>query len=142
MAGITSPWGAAKGILILGTHRVFTVETSEVVFVEVTNALRRKGIPTGTGSEVARLVRELRLTIHPRPSDEDVREGIRKYLPLMRHRADVSVLVGAVAAKPDWLVSANPKHFNPEVARATGLRIVTPEQLMRYVSVTETPCRS
>ena len=140
--GISAEWGAAKAILILGGHRVLALETSEVVFVEVTRALRRKGIPAGGGSAFAKLVRTIGLTIHPRPSEEDIRDGLQRYLPSMRHQADVSVLVAAIAAKPDWLVSCNASHFNPQVARASGLRIVTPAQLMRYLNVRDAPERS
>jgi len=87
-------------------------------------------------------VRTIGLTIHPRPSEEDIRDGLQRYLPSMRHQADVSVLVAAIAAKPDWLVSCNASHFNPQVARASGLRIVTPAQLMRYLNVRDAPERS
>ncbi|MBI2940956.1 MAG: hypothetical protein HYY04_11020 [Chloroflexi bacterium] len=141
MEGISAPWGAAKAILILGSHRVFEVETSEVVHAEVVGALQRKGLATGSSSDFARLMRELRLSIHPRPSEDEVRKGIAQYLALVRHRADMPVLVAAVAARPDWLVSGNPSHFTPEVARATGLRIVTPAHLMRYLSISEVPRR-
>lgn len=139
--GISAEWGAAKGILILGCYGVLALETSEVVSVEVTRVLGRKGIPTGARSAFAKLVQTIGLIIHPRPLEGDIREGIQQYLPLMRHRADIPVLVAAIAAKPDWLVSSNPSHFNAEVARASGLRIVTPAQLMRYLSVSEVPQR-
>ena len=31
-----------------------------------------------------------------------------------------------MAAKPDWLLTHNVKHFTPAVAERTGLRIATP----------------
>jgi len=131
-------WCAARAILILGSHRVLELETSEVVMAEVTGALQRKGLPTGTGSEFGRLLRVLRLTVHPKPSVLEVVEGIERFLPLMRHKADIAVLVSALSAKPDWLMSGNLEHFTPAVARATGLRIVSPAQLMTYLGISHT----
>ncbi len=139
--GLTAQWGAAKAFLILGTHKVLRVETSEVVLAEVAAALQRKRIPTDEDSSFARLLRELNIVVHPRPSDEEVRAGIARFLPLLRHRADVPILVTALRAKPDWLVSSNPKHFSADVARGSGLRIVTPPQLMRFLRLEDTPRR-
>ncbi|MBI4320689.1 MAG: PIN domain-containing protein [Chloroflexi bacterium] len=140
--GMVAPWSAARALLILGAYRVILSETSEVVLVEVTRALERKGIPTNERSDFARLLRKLSLTVHARPSEEDVRQGLAKFLPLLHHRADVPVLVAAIAAAPDWLVSSNPDHFTPRVAKACGLRIVTPAQLMRYLGVSDVSQRT
>ncbi|TAK36197.1 MAG: hypothetical protein EPO21_03430 [Chloroflexota bacterium] len=132
---ICADWGAAKAILVLGCYSVLVVETSEVVLAEVVAALQRKDIPTGPTSDFAKLLKKLRLTLHPKPSRADVQAGIEKYLPLMRHKTDVAVLVSAILANPDWLVSDNPDHFSSAVASASGLRIVSSPQLMRYLNV-------
>lgn len=137
MQGISANWGAAKAILILGASGVFSVETSEVVVFEIEVALARNGVSTGPDSEFARLIRELKLVIHPRPSEEAVRDGIKEYLPIVRHMADIPVVVAAVSASPDWLVSSNTKHFNTSLAVKTGLRVVSPSQLLRYLQLTE-----
>ncbi len=42
---------------------------------------------------------------------------------LIRHEADVPVLLSAMATKPDWLLTHNTKHFTKAVARRTSLRI-------------------
>ncbi|MDX6457253.1 MAG: hypothetical protein QOE55_950, partial [Acidobacteriaceae bacterium] len=44
------------------------------------------------------------------------------------------VLLSAIAAQPDWLLSHNTKHFTPAVAERTGLRIATPMQFFRTLS--------
>ncbi|MBI4491250.1 MAG: hypothetical protein HY690_00445 [Chloroflexi bacterium] len=137
MQGISASWGAAKAVLILGASGVFSVETSEVVVFEVKAALARSGIATGPGSEFARLIQELKLVVHPRPSEDAVREGMELYLPVVRHKADIPVVVAAVSASPDWLVSSNTRHFNARVALKTGLRIVSPPQLLRYLQLTD-----
>ena len=53
---------------------------------------------------------------------------------LIRHAADVPVLLSAVASKPDWVLTHNPKHFTKAVARRTSLRIATPAEFFRALS--------
>jgi hypothetical protein len=53
---------------------------------------------------------------------------------LIRHASEVPVLLSAMAAEPDWLLSHNTKHFTPAVARRTGLRIATPVEFFETLS--------
>jgi hypothetical protein len=53
---------------------------------------------------------------------------------LIRHQADVPVLLSAIAAKPDWVLSNNSKHFTQDVAQRTGLRIATPMEFFQTLS--------
>lgn len=53
---------------------------------------------------------------------------------LIRHAADVPVVLSAMAAKPDWLLSNNIKHFTQTVAQRTGLRIATPVEFFKTLS--------
>jgi hypothetical protein len=53
---------------------------------------------------------------------------------LIRHAADVPVLLAAIASRPDWLITHNTKHFTPAVARRSGLRIATPVEFFRALS--------
>jgi putative PIN family toxin of toxin-antitoxin system len=48
------------------------------------------------------------------------------------HQEDAPILAAAIAAEVDYLVTGNTKHFiaDPEVARKSGLTIVTPAQLV------------
>ncbi|HKV42607.1 MAG TPA: hypothetical protein VJX67_25620 [Blastocatellia bacterium] len=48
----------------------------------------------------------------------------------IRHMNDVPVLVTAIKAKPDWLVTSNTEHFDAAVSARTGLRIVTPKEFL------------
>jgi hypothetical protein len=41
---------------------------------------------------------------------------------LIRHASDVPVLLSAIEAKPDWLLTHNTKHFTQVVAARCGLR--------------------
>jgi len=53
---------------------------------------------------------------------------------LIRHAADVPVLLSAMASKPDWLLTHNKKHFTQSVAKRTGLRITTPKEFFHTLS--------
>jgi hypothetical protein len=50
---------------------------------------------------------------------------VRSNRHLIRHAADVPMLLSAMASKPDWLLTHNTKHFTQAVAKRTGLRITT-----------------
>jgi len=54
--------------------------------------------------------------------------------PLIRHAADVPVLLSALDCRPDWLLTHNTKHFSEMVAKRTGLRISTPSGFFRTVA--------
>ena len=66
----------------------------------------------------------------PRPP-EDLINSSRH---LIRHAADVPVLLSAMACKPDWLLTHNTKHFTKTVAQRTSLRIATPADFFRALS--------
>lgn len=53
---------------------------------------------------------------------------------LIRHAADVPVLLSAMAGNPDWLLTHNTRHFTQAIAKRIGLRIVTPATFFRTLS--------
>ncbi len=55
-------------------------------------------------------------------------------LPAPHHAADLPILVSAILARPNWVMSSNDRHWNPDVARRTGPRIVTPLEFLSHVS--------
>jgi hypothetical protein len=59
---------------------------------------------------------------------------VRSSRYLIRHEADVPVLLSAMASKPDWLRTHNIKHFTKGVAHRTSLRIATPAEFFRALS--------
>jgi hypothetical protein len=63
--------------------------------------------------------------------DEDL---VRSSRHLMRHAADVPVVLSAIASKPDWLLTHNTKHFTKAVAERTALRIATPAEFFWALS--------
>ena len=66
----------------------------------------------------------------PFPADTLVRSSRH----LIRHAADVPILLSAMASKPDWLLTHNTKHFTQAVAKRAGLRITTPAEFFRTLS--------
>ena len=63
--------------------------------------------------------------------DEDL---VRSSRHLIRHAADVPVLLSAIASKPDWVLTHNTKHFTKTVAKRSSLRIATPAEFFRELS--------
>ena len=62
-----------------------------------------------------------KLDVRPDPPLEVVLEARRKFLPTMRHLADIPVLAAAIEAKADFIVSGNRKHFNDATAVRAGI---------------------
>jgi predicted nucleic acid-binding protein len=137
-AGIVSTWGLDKAVLSLCAARICRLVLAEAVREEVEeNLLARLG---GTDSADAdrvlghytRLIALMKPEVAPYPTQAEVTASRH----LIRHAADVSVLLSAMASRPDWLLTHNTKHFTPAVARRTGLRIATPAEFFRALSRT------
>ena len=137
-AGIVSTWGLDKAVLSLCAARICRLVLAEVVREEVEeNLLIRLG---GTDSvdanrvlgQYARLMALMRPEVVPYPTQAEVMASRH----LIRHAADVPVLLSAMASRPDWLLTHNTKHFTPAVARRSGLRIATPVEFFRAISET------
>jgi len=128
-AGIASPKGAARVLLLLGeTGRVILI-VSEQVIAETERATARK-IP-GVLREVRLAILKSRVMIRLDPPAE----AIWEHKDWISHMADVPILVAAVQAEVDYLVTLNRKHFidDPQVAKRTGLRIGTPGDALAWV---------
>ena len=65
------------------------------------------------------------------PSSEDV----RAFRDIISHQADVPIVVAAMRARVDYLVTLNRRHFidDPGVAARSGLQIGTPGQVLAWV---------
>jgi hypothetical protein len=65
------------------------------------------------------------------PSPEEVRSG----LFLIKDPTDVPILLAAIQAKVDYLVTLNRRHFidDPEVAKLSSLNIGTPGDALVWV---------
>jgi hypothetical protein len=77
-----------------------------------------------------RLVKLTSPELVPYPDERLVRANQH----LIRHAADVPVLLSAMTSHPDWLLTHNTKHFTKAVAHRTSLRIATPADFFRALS--------
>jgi predicted nucleic acid-binding protein len=138
--GILSAWGLDKAVLSLCSAGICRMVLSEYVREEVEENLlaRSAALHLDEAAQVIddylKLIKLARAELVPLPSRQEVAQSRR----LIAHDADVPVLLSAMRAKPDWLITNNIKHFTPQVARRTGLRIETPggffQQLSRGIS--------
>lgn len=126
-AGSLSAQGAGRQLLFLGEASRITIIVSEQVIAETERALARKaprGLPYFREALLlARIIKD------PSPADIRANEG------LIAHRADVPILVAAMQAKVDYLVTFNRRHFleDPGVADRSGLRIGTPGDALAWL---------
>ncbi len=136
LGGIISPWGLDKATLSLCAARVCQLVLAEVVRDEVEENLRlhARRLPSLDPEQLVedyrRLITLTRPEMVPYPKEDLV--GSSRHL--IRHAADVPVLLSAVASKPDWLLTHNTKHFTKTVAQRSGLRIAAPAEFFRELS--------
>jgi predicted nucleic acid-binding protein len=134
--GIVSPWGLDKAVLSLCAARICKLVLAEAVREEVEeNLLLHAGKLTAKAADhliedYRRLVELTKPEMVPFPDLESVRANRH----LIRHAPDVPVLLSAMSAKPDWLLTHNTKHFTLKVAERTGVRIATPVEFFRALA--------
>jgi len=134
--GIVSPWGLDKATLSLCAAKVCKLVLAEVVRDEVEEnlLLHAERLPSLDADQLIedyrRLIKLTNPELVPYPDKDLVRSSRR----LIRHEADVPVLLSAMASKPDWLLTHNTKHFTKVVAQRTSLRITTPAEFFRALS--------
>jgi predicted nucleic acid-binding protein len=135
-AGIVSNWGLDKAVLSLCAARICRLILAHPVREEVEENLliRLGGIESGDADRVLSDYTHLMTLMKPEivryPNQADVKAARH----LIRHAADVPVLLSAIASRPDWLLTHNTKRFTPAVARRTGLRIATPVEFFLALS--------
>lgn len=134
--GIVSPWGLDKAVLSLCAARICRLVLAEAVREEVEeNLLLSAGRLCSEEAEelienYRRLIELTRPESIPYPSADIVQANRH----LIRHQSDVPVLLSAIVARPDWVLSHNTKHFSLAVAQRTGLRIATPMEFFQTLS--------
>ena len=134
--GIVSPWGMDKAVLSLCAARICRLVLAEAVRDEVDENLllhAERLSPAGSEELIETYRRLIELT-KPEQVPYPVAELVDKKRHLIRHASDVPVLLSAMAARPDWLLSHNTKHFTQSVATRTGLRIATPALFFKTLS--------
>ncbi len=134
--GLFAPWSASRAILVLSRAGVIRVVLSPYDEEEVERALlKRFGEDEQDG---ARLIDDYALALEllrPERLPRITKAEFVAHRATIRHRNDVPVLVTAIKARPDWLVTANTEHFTAEVSRRTGLAIVTPRDFLKLFGI-------
>ena len=134
--GIISPWGLDKAALSLCAARLCKLVLAEVVRDEVEEnlLLHAERLPPLEADELIEHYRRLVELTHPEMVPYPAATLVRSSGHLIRHAADVPVLLSAMASRPDWLLTHNTKHFTQAVAKRAGLRIATPAEFFRTLS--------
>jgi len=134
--GIVSPWGLDKATLSLCAARVCRLVLAEVVRDEVEEnlLLHAQRLPALDADQLIEDYRRLIKLTNPEFVPYPHEDLVRSSRHLIRHAADVPVVLSAMASKPDWLLTHNTKHFTKAVAEKTALRIATPAEFFRALS--------
>jgi predicted nucleic acid-binding protein len=136
MGGLVARWGLDKAVLSLCSARICRLVLADAMRVEVERnlaihaerlALKDPELPIAA---YRRFIQLSNPELIPFPDLDAVRASRH----LIRHEPDIPVLLSAMAARPDWLLTNNTDHFTPTVAQATGLRIATPGEFFRTLS--------
>ena len=129
VAGIISAQGAARALLLLAEAGEIHLVVSAQVIAETEGAIARK-VPLAL-PDLRQAIRQSGLRIVRDPSPEQVAEGQH----FIAHPPDVPILLAAMQAQVDYLVTLNRKHFldDPGVAQSSGLRIGTPGDALAWV---------
>jgi predicted nucleic acid-binding protein len=134
--GILAAWGLDKAVLSLCASRICRLVLAEVVRLEVErNLLTRASTFSAAEAEQVlddyiKMIEMAQPEIVPPPAADDVARSLH----LIRHIADVPVLLSAMHSQPDWLLTHNTKHFTSTVGKRAGLQIATPAGFFRRMA--------
>ena len=136
MGGIVSPWGLDKAMLSLCAAKVCRLVLAEVVRDEVEEnlLLHAEHLPSADAEQLIEDYRRLIQLANPQIVPYPPKDLVHSSRALIRHEADVPVLLSAMASRPDWLLTHNTTHFTKAVARRASLRIATPAEFFRALS--------
>jgi len=128
-AGILSSTGAGRVLLLLGETKKIQLTISEQVVAETERAVARKAVRALPDLRQAILRCNAVIVGDPEAS------VVLAHLDWMQDPADVPILLAAMQAKVDFLVTLNRRHFldDPGVAVRSELRIGTPGDALAWV---------
>lgn len=128
-AGIVSASGASRALPVLAEAGQVAITVSEQVLIETERAVARK-LPRAL-PDFREALRATGLRIVPVPTQAE----IDAHVDIITHKADVPIVVAAIQAKTEYLVTLNRRHFidDPTVAERSKLRIGTPGDALVWV---------
>lgn len=129
VAGAISPTGAARALLVLAETGLISIVVSEQVIAEAERAVARKA-----PRALSAYRRAVRVAVDRILRDPGLK-AIEKHHKIIRHQADVPIVVSAMQGDVDYLVTLNRRHFidDPTVAQLSGLRIGTPGDALDWL---------
>ena len=129
MAGIISSQGASRVLLLLAEDQKIRITISVQIVAEVERNIARK-VP-----KVLKYAREMILQSQIIIVRDPSKVEVLQHMDWISHPADVPILVAAVNAQTEFLVTLNTKHFvdDPQVSLLTGLRIGTPGDALKWI---------
>lgn len=133
VSGFVVPWSFDRVVLKYCAARLHRMVYAEAVKLEVERFLLNHADRHSADwllADYDKFIRLARPEEVPYPGEGEVRAARQ----LIRHAADVPVLVSAMRAAPDWLLTGNTEHFTPAVAARTGLRIAEPGEFVRLIN--------
>ncbi len=134
--GVLSPWGLDKAVLSLCAARICRMVLAEVVRQEVETNLVARASSFG-GREARRIIDDYLGLVKLAKPEIVAPPGaaeVARSRALIRHEADVPVLLSALHSRPDWFLTHNRAHFSAAVAVRTGLRIASPVEFFRSLA--------
>ena len=134
--GIVSQWGMDRAILSLCAARICRLVLANIVKDEVEENLLLHSIELDRkdGQELLDDYLNLIKLADPERLGYPSKTAVLESRGLIKHLADVPVLLSAIEAQPDWLLTHNKNHFTPEVAKRTSLRIGSPADFFRLLA--------
>ncbi len=129
ISGIISETGAAHALLQLGETGDILLTICEFVLVESERAVAKKA------PEHLELFRTFIKRANLGIVDDPIETEVNANLNIISDPDDVPILLSAMAAGVDFLVTHNRKHFidDPQVAERSGIRIGTPGDAIAWI---------
>lgn len=128
--GLFSRFGLSKAMLALCASRTCRMVLAEWVEIEVErNILKKVGL--FPEEDVLQIIEDYQGFLKlARPARVRLAEENRviENRALIRHAADVPVVLAAIDARADWLITRNRKHFTIEVSKKIGIKIASPAE--------------
>lgn len=129
VSGIISSQGAARALLLLAEARLVTITISTQVIVESERTIARVAPRALIPFRAAVRSSGVRI-VHDPPAEQ-----VQAHMDVIAHVADVPIVVAAMRAGVDYLVTLNRRHFldDPTVSARSGLRIGSPGDALAWV---------
>lgn len=134
--GIVSPWGLDKACLSLCAAKVCKLVLAEVVRDEGEQNLliHAERLSLSGAKRLIEAYHRLIALTDPELVAYPAKALVNSSRHIIRHLADVPVLLSAMISKPDWLLTHNTKHFTKAVAERSALRIATPAEFFKELA--------